>query len=135
VPIRRKRLALPSLPFDNERMTIVTEPQAWVLIGIFGTTVFAIAALMTHLFRQTLSTTQGSLRESVDGVRDNLTASVNGVRESVDALREVMTVRFDEVERRMDGFERRLDRVEVKIDSLDRDVQAISRRVFGTDPL
>lgn len=83
----------------------MTEPQTWVLIGIFGTAMFSVIGLQTASLNR------------------NLTTSINALRESIASKFESMEV----------GFNARFDAMNSKIDALDRDVQAISRRVFGAD--
>lgn len=83
----------------------MTEPQTWVLIGIFGTAMFSIIGLQTASFNRNLTTSINALRESMDSKFDAMRAESNA----------------------------RFDAMNSKIDALDRDVQALSRRVFGAD--
>ncbi|QTV79967.1 hypothetical protein [Microbacterium sp. NIBRBAC000506063] len=95
----------------------MNEPQIWVLIGVFS-------ALMLGGF--TLSTTlmMHSMRSSIGGVRDAMTAGFT----AVDAKFAAVDAKFESLERTMDA---RFDAVNIKLEHLDRDVTALSRKVFG----
>ncbi|MBX3086907.1 MAG: hypothetical protein KF742_00335 [Cryobacterium sp.] len=87
----------------------MTEPQVWVLMGIFATAVFGMLGWQTTSFNRNLIIVRDSLRESIE------------------SQGKVIDARFE-------ALDSRIDRLERKVDDLDQDVQAISRRVFGTDP-
>ena len=87
-------------------MITVTEPQVWVLIGVFAAAMFGMIGIVTSSFNRTL------------------TAAISGVRTEISGLRDVMDARFDAVDAKFDA----------KFDVLDRDIQALSRQVFGRDP-
>ncbi len=91
---------------DNEGVISVTEPQVWVLIGIFAAAMFGMIGIVTTSFNRTLS------------------ATINGLRETMDARFETMDARFDALDAKFSG----------KFEGLDRDIQALSRHVFGSDP-
>jgi hypothetical protein len=84
----------------------VTEPQAWVLIGVFATAMFGMIGIVTTSLNRTLAATIGGVR-----------SEIGGLRETVDARFEAMDAKFS-----------------AKFDVLDRDIQALSRHVFGADP-
>ncbi len=84
----------------------MTEPQVWVLIGVFAAAMFGMIGIVTSSFNRTLI------------------AAIGGVRTEISGLRDVMDARFDAVDAKFDA----------KFDVLDRDIQALSRQVFGTDP-
>lgn len=90
-------------------MTTTTEPQVWVVMGVFATAIFGMLTWQTISFNRALRT-------------------------SVDALKDVIDARFAVVDARFDAVTARFDAVDAKIDGLDRDVQALTRHVFGTDP-
>ena len=94
-------------------MTTVTEPQVWVLIGVFAAAMFGMIGIVTSSFNRTLTA-------AISGVR----TEISGVRTEISGLRDVMDARFDAVDAKFDA----------KFDVLDRDIQALSRQVFGTDP-
>lgn len=104
------RLACRTQLADNGRVIDVTEPQTWVLIGIFGAAIFSTIGLQTASFNRNLTTAIASLRESMESKFDGLRAEMNG---------------------RFDATNARIDATNAKIDTLDRDVQALARRVFG----
>jgi hypothetical protein len=84
----------------------LTEPQVWVLVGIFATAIFGMLGWQTTSFNRNLMIVRDSLRETMD-------------------------LRFAAQDARLDA---RFELLESKLENLDRDIQAISRRVFGTDP-
>lgn len=91
----------------------MTEPQVWVLIGVFAAAMFGMIGIVTSSFNRTLTA-------AISGVR----TEISGVRTEISGLRDVMDARFDAVDAKFDA----------KFDVLDRDIQALSRQVFGTDP-
>ena len=91
---------------QNEGVTELTEPQVWVLIGVFAATMFGVVGVMTASFNRTIN------------------AAISGVRSEIGGLRETMDARFDAMDAKFSG----------KFEVLDRDIQALSRQVFGTDP-
>lgn len=90
----------------------MTEPQVWVVIGVFATSFFAMMSWQTISFNR-------NLRTSVDALDRSLTARIDGLREATNA--------------RFDALDVRVTTLEKKLDGLDRDVQALTRHVFGTD--
>ena len=91
----------------------MTEPQVWVLIGVFAAAMFGMIGIVTSSFNRTLTA-------AISGVR----TEISGVRTEISGLRDIMDARFDAVDAKFDA----------KFDVLDRDIQALSRQVFGTDP-
>ncbi|WP_344678171.1 hypothetical protein [Microbacterium schleiferi] len=87
-------------------MTIVTEPQSWVLIGIFATIMLGGLTLSTNLIMRAVTA-------SISGVEGR----IDGLDTKLESLRGEMNARFDAMGTR--------------IDHLDRDVAALSRRVWG----
>jgi hypothetical protein len=90
----------------------LTEPQVWVVIGVFATSFFAMMSWQTISFNR-------NLRTSFDALDRSLTARIDGLREATNA--------------RFDALDVRVTTLEKKLDGLDRDVQALTRHVFGTD--
>jgi hypothetical protein len=84
----------------------VTEPQVWVLIGVFATAIFGMIGIVTTSFNRTLTT------------------AVGGLREIMETRFETMDARFEAMDATFTG----------KFEVLDRDIQALSRHVFGADP-
>ncbi|HEU4828759.1 MAG TPA: hypothetical protein VFT04_06160 [Gemmatimonadales bacterium] len=84
----------------------MTEPQVWVLMGIFATAIFGMLGWQTASFNRNLVIVRDSLRESMD-------------------------LRFAAQDSKLDA---RFGILESKLENMDRDIQAISRHVFGTDP-
>jgi hypothetical protein len=84
----------------------VTEPQVWVLIGVFATAIFGMIGIVTTSFNRTLTT------------------AVGGIRETMEARFETIDARFEAMDAKFTG----------KFEVLDRDIQSLSRHVFGADP-
>lgn len=95
-----------SLARDNGEVIELTEPQVWVLIGVFATAVFGMLGWQTASFNRNLVIVRDSLRESLERQFTAQTAKLE--------------VRFAAIDHRLEG--------------LDRDVQAIAHHVFGSDP-
>lgn len=87
-------------------MIALTEPQVWVLIGVFAAAIFGLIGIVTTGFNR------------------NLATAINGLRETMDARFETMDARFDALDTKFSG----------KLEILDRDIQTLSRHVFGSDP-
>ena len=84
----------------------MTEPQVWVLIGVFAASTFGMIGIVTSSFNR------------------NLAAAIGGLRSEIDGLRQTMDARFEALDVKFTS----------KFEILDRDIQALSRHVFGTDP-
>lgn len=103
----------PSLAFsgalaDNEEVITVTEPQVWVMIGVFTTLMFGVLTIISTLFVRVVRSEVGGLR-----------AEIGGLSSEVGSVRTEMNARFEAMNQRMDG--------------LDRDVQALVKHTFGLD--
>ncbi|MFT4052225.1 MAG: hypothetical protein QM677_08260 [Microbacterium sp.] len=94
-------------------MEIMTEPQSWVLIGLFTTIMLGGMTLMTTFITRT-----------IDGLRGEMNARFA----AVDARFEAVDARFDAMSATVDA---RFDAISTKIEHLDRDVTAITRRMWG----
>lgn len=105
----------------------MTEPQVWVLIGVFAAGIFGMLTLVSTLFVRVLRAEIGGLRAEligeIGGVRGDLSGEIGGLRADlsgeIGGLRAEMRGRFDALEQRVDG--------------LDRDVQALVKHTFGLD--
>lgn len=71
----------------------MTEPQVWVLIGVFTTAIFGMLTWQTISFNRALRTSIGSLRDvmdirfgSIEGRLDRLETKVDGLDRDVQAL-------------------------------------------------
>ena len=100
----------------------VTEPQVWVLIGVFATVMFALLRFVTQSTTKILRTEFGRMGDRFEEVH----------RRFDEVLR-----RFADMDRRFDGLEARIGAVEGqlahvvrRVDGLDRDVHAISAHIF-----
>ncbi len=94
---------------DNGRVTQLTEPQVWVLIGVFSAAFFGLIGI----------------------VSTSLNRTMNARFEGMNYRFEAMESRFQSMEARVDS---KFDIINVKLENMDRDIQALSRHVFGTDP-
>ncbi len=91
----------------------MTEPQVWVLIGVFAAAMFGLIGIVTTSFNRNLSSMEVGIRSEIAGVRSE-----------IGGLRDMMNAKFDAVDAKFSG----------KFEVLDRDIAALSRQVFGTDP-
>lgn len=96
----------------------------WVLIGVFGATMFGTLTFGFNSLRSEMRTSAEGLRGEMHSLRGELRGEIDGVREemrsSVDGLRSEMRTGFEAVNSR--------------IDYLDRDVQFLMRKEFGDSP-
>ena len=105
---------------DNGGVIELTEPQVWVLIGVFAASMFGMIGIVTSSFNRNLAAAIGGVRSEVGGVR----SEIGGLRDTMDARFETMDARFEALDAKFTG----------KFEILDRDIQALSRHVFGADP-
>lgn len=75
----------------------MTEPQVWVLMGVFATAIFGMLTWQTMSFNRALRT-------------------------SIDGLREVMDIRFGSIEGRLDRLETKVDGLDRDVQALTRHV-------------
>ncbi len=88
----------------------MTEPQSWVLIGLFATLMLGGMTVMTTLLTRTMTASINGLRGEMNGRFDGLRVEMNGLRGEMNA---------------------RFDAMGTRIDHLDKDIAALSRRVWG----
>ena len=101
-------------------MIQLTEPQIWVLIGVFAASAFGMIGIVTSSFNRNLAAAIGGVRSEIGGVR----SEIDGLRQAMNARFESMDAHFETLDAKFTG----------KFEILDRDIQALSRHVFGTDP-
>lgn len=75
----------------------MTEPQVWVIIGVFATAIFGMLTWQTISFNRALTTSIGSLRDVID-------------------------VRFGAIESRLDRLETKVDGLDRDVQALTRHV-------------
>lgn len=114
---------------DNGRMIELTEPQVWVLIGVFTAAVFGMLSWRTISFNRTLTTAIGSVRNEIGSEIGSARSEIGSLRSEISHFRESVDAKIDGLREATDA---KFDVVNTKIDSLDRDVQALTRREFGT---
>lgn len=91
----------------------MTEPQTWVLLGVFTTIMLGGMTLMTTLLTRTLNSAIGGLRGEMTARFEAVDARFSAIDARFEAMRVVIDARFDTVG--------------TKIDHLDRDVTALTR--------
>jgi flagellar capping protein FliD len=101
---------------DNGRVTQLTEPQVWVLIGVFSAAFFGLIGVVTTSLNRTMNARFEGINSRFEGMNSRF---------------ETMDARFQSMEARVDA---KFDIINVKLENMDRDIQALSRHVFGTDP-
>ena len=100
----------------------MTEPQVWVLIGVFSAAILGMVGIVTTSFNRTLTA-------SIEGLRDMMNAKF----EAIEVRFEAIDARFEAIDARFRAVEVRFEALSAKLESMDRDIQALSRHVFGTD--
>ncbi len=93
-------------------MIELTEPQVWVLIGVFAAAMFGMIGIVTSSFNRTLVAAIGGVEAKIGGVE----AEIRGLREAMDAKFTAMDVKFT-----------------AKLEVLDKDIQALTRRAYGAE--
>jgi hypothetical protein len=71
---------------DNRKVIDMTEPQVWVLIGVFATAIFGMLTWQTISFNRALKTSIDSLREVMDARFASVDAKLDGLDRDVQAL-------------------------------------------------
>jgi len=64
----------------------MTEPQVWVLIGVFATAIFGMLTWQTISFNRTLSAVADRLDSKIDSKFDILTTKIDNLDRDVQAL-------------------------------------------------
>ncbi|GHF22209.1 hypothetical protein GCM10011600_24180 [Pseudolysinimonas yzui] len=67
-------------------MLTVTEPQVWVLIGVFAAALFGMFTIVSTLFIRVIRSEIGGLRSEMLGRFDLLEQRVDGLDRGVQAL-------------------------------------------------
>lgn len=62
----------------------MTEPQVWVLIGVFAAAMFGMVGIVTTSFNRTLVAAIGGLRDTMDARFEALDAKFSGKFEVLD---------------------------------------------------
>lgn len=104
----------------------MTEPQIWVLIGIFAAAMFGALGLIVPLVNQS---TRSAVDAAVAGLRGEMAggfAAIDAKFGTIDARFEAMDAKFVSLEKVMNA---RFDAVGTRLDNLDRDVTAITKKV------
>jgi peptidoglycan hydrolase CwlO-like protein len=117
------------LPSENGRVITVTEPQVWVLIGVFSAAIFGMIGIVTTSFNRTLTASIGGLREAMNAKFEAIDARF----EAIDARFEAIDAKFEAVDAKFEAIDARFDALSVKLEAMDRDIQALSRHIFGAD--
>ena len=107
---------LPDTNDDREVMGL-NEPQVWTLIGVFGTAMFGLVALVLTSIRGQFA----GIHSEISSLRAGFSADLDG---QIGSLRSEMIAGFAVVGSRIDSLGTRMDH-------LDRDVQLLMNREFG----
>lgn len=112
----------------------MNEPQVWTLIGVFAAALFGMLTLMSTMFLRVLRTEIGSVRTEIGSVRNE----IGSVRNEMDSVRNEIGALRGEMNSGLSAVRTEIRRVEdvmtTRFEHLDRDVSAISRRVFPDPP-
>jgi hypothetical protein len=104
------------------------EPQVWTLIGVFGTAMFGLVALVLTSIRSQFASLRSEIATEFRSFRSEVTVELRSARgdskNDIASLRTEMTAGFAVVGSRIDSLDMRLDH-------LDRDVQLLMNREFG----
>ncbi|WP_460870490.1 hypothetical protein [Parafrigoribacterium mesophilum] len=84
----------------------VTEPQVWVLIGVFSAAMFGMIGIVTTSFNRPLTSAIGGLQDT-------------------------MNARFEAVDVKFAAVDAKFETLTVKLEVMDRDIQALTRHIFG----
>lgn len=120
-------------------MIQLTEPQVWVLIGVFATSMFGMLRMthrsFTDLLRAEIGGLRREMRSEIGGIRDEMRSEIGGIR---DGMRSEMGGLRGELRSEIGGLRAemnaRFDVQDTKISHLDRDIQVLFRRVFPEYP-
>jgi hypothetical protein len=82
---------------DNRTVITVTEPQVWVLIGVFSAAIFGMIGIVTTSFNRTLTA-------SIEGLRDTMNAKF----EAVDAKFDALYVKLEAMDRDIQALSRHI---------------------------
>lgn len=111
---------------------IVTEPQSWVLIGVFAAAMFGVLGLIIPLVnratRATVGELRGELRGEIGGLRGDLRGEIQALRGEMVAGFKAVDAKFEAVDAK---FEAKFDLVNSKLAKLDTEVGMIARKVYG----
>lgn len=75
----------------------MTEPQVWVLIGVFSAAIFGMIGIVTTSFNRTLTA-------SIGGLRDTMNAKFD----AVDARFETLNVKLEAMDRDIQALSRHI---------------------------
>jgi hypothetical protein len=104
----------------------LTEPQVWVLIGVFAAAIFGMIGIVTSSFNRTLVAAIGGVEAKIGGVEAKIggvEAKMGGVEAEIRGLRETMDAKFTAMDVKFTS----------KLEVLDKDIQALTRRAYGAE--
>lgn len=93
----------------------MTEPQVWVLIGVFAAAMFGVIGIVTSNFSRLIR------------------SEIGGLRAEMAARFETVGARFDAVDARFNTVDDKFTSIERRLDHLDRDVSLLMRRELDRD--
>lgn len=104
----------------------MTEPQTWVLLGVFSTLMLGGMTFMSASINRTLTAMRDGINIRFDAVHRRF--------DDVDRRIDRLTDRMDETDTKIDGLRTEMTTLTVRVDHLDRDVNAVIRRMGGEPP-
>ena len=123
-------MSLAFLPETNEDGDVLglNEPQIWTLIGVFGTAMFGLVALVLTSIRGQFASMRSEIATEFRSFRSVVTAELGSARgeskSDITSLRTEVVAGFAVLGSRIDSLDNRMDH-------LDRDVQLLMNREFG----
>ena len=118
-----------SIP-HNRKVATVTEPQSWVLIGLFASIMLGVLGLVTTSLNRTMRSGFDRLEVKFDTKIDSLEKVMDVRFAQVESRFEQVDARFAQVDARFAQVDARFESVERKLGDLDADVTAITRRLL-----
>ena len=64
----------------------MTEPQVWVLIGVFAAAVFGLVGIVTTSFNRNLSLVEAGIRSEISGLRETMNAKFDALDRDIATL-------------------------------------------------
>ena len=123
-------MSLAFLPETNEDGDVLglNEPQVWTLIGVCGTAMFGLVALVLTSIRGQFASMRSEIATEFRSFRSVVTAELGSARgeskNDITSLRTEVVAGFAVLGSRIDSLDNRMDH-------LDRDVQLLMNREFG----
>ena len=82
----RMPLVLHGIRGDNGKVIELTEPQVWVLIGVFAAAFFAMIGIVTTNFNRTMEARFDAMRSDVNSKFDIINVKLENMDHDIQAL-------------------------------------------------